>query len=212
MPGRDRRAGHPIVLPVFLTDDRCSVEQADGEVVGFGYRPYLDEARTVELVEDDRSPVLPGVFYTRVAGVSFHDDVLQLPHFCAGEGIEIRYEPANPVDRNALAVFGGGYRVGYLPGPIAEELARRGARVMVVARRQDRLEQTASACRMHAPASFAQVADVADRGACEHVAAQALERFGSVDANSASRSRNARLTGFQSPFTRPYARNALTSE
>ena len=129
MPGRDRRAGHPIVLPVFLTDDRCSVEQADGEVVGFGYRPYLDEARTVELVEDDRSPVLPGVFYTRVAGVSFHDDVLQLPHFCAGEGIEIRYEPANPVDRNALAVFGGGYRVGYLPGSIAEELAPSGTRV-----------------------------------------------------------------------------------
>ena len=49
MTGRERRAGDPIVLPVFLVDDRCSVEQADGEVVGFGYKPFLDEARTVEL-------------------------------------------------------------------------------------------------------------------------------------------------------------------
>ncbi len=129
MTGRERRAGEPIVLPVFLVDDRCSVEQADGEVVGFGYKPFLDEARTVELTQDDCSPVLPGVFYTQVAGVSFHDDVLQLPDFCAGKRIEIRPEPANPVDRNALAIFGGGHRVGYLPDPIAEELAPSGTRV-----------------------------------------------------------------------------------
>src|SRR5580692_536949 len=119
MPRRERRTGDAIVLPIFLVDDRCSIEQADGVLVGFGYKPFLDEARTVELIEDDDSPVLPGVFYARVAGASFHDDVLQLPHFCAGEGIEIRYEPANPVDRNALAIFGGGHRVGYLPVPIA---------------------------------------------------------------------------------------------
>ena len=129
MARRERRAGDPIVLPVFLVDDRCSVEQADGEVVGFGYKPFLDEARSVELTEDDRWPVLPGVFYTRVVGVSFHDDVLQLPNFCAGKEVEIHYEPSNPVDRNALAIFGGGHRVGYLPVPIAEELAPSGTRV-----------------------------------------------------------------------------------
>ena len=128
MPGHERRAGDAIVLPVFLADDRCLIEQADGEIVGFGYKPFLDEARTVELVEDDGAPVLPGVFYTRVAGVTFHDEALQLPHFAAGKKIEIRHEPANPSDRSALAIFGGGQRVGYLPGPIADVLAPSGTR------------------------------------------------------------------------------------
>jgi hypothetical protein len=114
---------------VFLADDRCSVELADGEVVGVGFKPFIDEARTEELVEDDRAPVLPGVFYTRVAGVSFHDDVLQLPHFGAGEKVEIHHEPANALDRSALSVFGGGQRVGYLPDPVAEALAPSGTRV-----------------------------------------------------------------------------------
>jgi len=102
---------------------------ADGEVFGFGFKAFLDEERTVELVENDRSPVLPGVFLTRVVGVSFHDDVLQLPHFGAGRAVEIRPEPANPVDRNPLAVVGGGLRVGFLPAAIAGVLAPSGTRV-----------------------------------------------------------------------------------
>ena len=69
------------------------------------------------------------MFFTRVAGVAFHDDVLQLPHFAAGKSVEIRPEPANPVDRNALAVMGGGLRVGFLPAPIAGVLAPSGTRV-----------------------------------------------------------------------------------
>jgi hypothetical protein len=128
MTERDRRAGEPIVLPVYLSDDRQSVETADGEVVGLGFKPFLDGARTIEIVEDDRSPVLPGVFYTRVAGVSFHDDVLQLPQFGAGREIEIRHEPANARDRTALAVFGGDHRVGYVPDPVAGALAPPGTR------------------------------------------------------------------------------------
>ena len=72
-----------VVLPIYLTDERSTVELADGEVVGVGFTPFLDEARTVEIKEDDRSPVLPGVVYSRVAGVSFHDDVIQLPDFTA---------------------------------------------------------------------------------------------------------------------------------
>jgi len=129
VPGRNRRSADEIRLPVFLSDDRCSIEMADGEVVGLGFKPFVDKARTVELVEDDRSPVLPGVFYTRIAGVSFHDDVLQLPHFAAGQKVEIRHEPANSLDRSALSVFGGGERVGYLPVPVAEALAPSGTRV-----------------------------------------------------------------------------------
>jgi hypothetical protein len=124
----NRRAGDEVVLPVFLADGRCSIETPDGEIVGFGFKPFLDESRTIEIREDDQAPVLPGVFYTRVAGVPFHDDVIGLPSFAAGEHLEIRPEPANPLDRNALAVMGGGVRVGYVPAPIANSLAPSGTR------------------------------------------------------------------------------------
>jgi hypothetical protein len=129
VPGRERRAGDDVVLPVYLADGRRSVEDDGRELSGSGFRPFLDAARTVELVENHRTPVLPGVVYTRVAGVSFHDDAVLLPHFAAGQSIEIRPEPGNPQDRHALAVFGGGVRVGYLPDPIASALAPSGTRV-----------------------------------------------------------------------------------
>jgi hypothetical protein len=127
-PGPDRRAGEEIVLPVFLLDHQSIVQGADGDDVGRGFRVFLDALRTVELVENERAPVLPGVFYTRVAGVSFHDDVLQFPQFGVGEPVEIRHEPASELDQHALAVYGGGTRVGYVPGPIADVLAPAGTR------------------------------------------------------------------------------------
>jgi hypothetical protein len=125
----ERRTQQGVALAVWLAEDRRTVEVADGELVGQGFAPYLDEARTIPLVEDGRSPVLPGVFCTRVAGVAFHDDAVQLPHFAAGRRVEIRAEPANAQDRHPLAVFGGGRRVGYLPAPVAGSLAPAGTRV-----------------------------------------------------------------------------------
>ncbi len=127
---KERRAGDPdpLVLSVFLRDHQCAIDQPGGTVIGTGYKPYLDEDRTVELVEDDRAPVLPGVFFTQVMGADFHDDVIRLPHFGAGKTVEIRHDPMNATDRSALAVFGGGQRVGYLPGAIAEALAPPGTR------------------------------------------------------------------------------------
>lgn len=129
MNGAERRSSESVVLPVWLAEDRRTVEVADGEVIGMGYTPYLDPQREVTLFEDSRSPVLPGVFCTRLTGVSFHDDVVQLPHFRAGSQVEIRPEPANASDRNPLAIFGGGERVGYVPAPIATALAPSGTRV-----------------------------------------------------------------------------------
>jgi hypothetical protein len=126
--GPDRRAGEEIVLPVFLLDHQSTVQGPDGDEVGSGFRAFLDGPRTVELFENERVPVLPGVFYTRVAGVSFHDDVLQLPQFAVGESVEIKHEPASELDQHALAVYGRGTRVGYVPGPIADVLAPGGTR------------------------------------------------------------------------------------
>jgi hypothetical protein len=125
----DRRSTGGVVLPVWLAEDRRRIEVADGEVIGVGYTPYLDPDRNVTLFEDSTSAVLPGVFCARLTGVSFHDDVVQLPHFRAGNSVEIRAEPANATDRNPLAIFGGGQRVGYVPAPIATSLAPSGTRV-----------------------------------------------------------------------------------
>jgi len=128
MSDRNRRASDRVVLPVYLVADAGSIGVTDGELVGSGFKPYLDRDRTVELTENDAAPVLPGVFFTRVSGVTFHDDALQLPHFGAGRPVEIRPEPANATDRNALAVFGGGVRVGYLPSAISASIAPAGTR------------------------------------------------------------------------------------
>ena len=129
MIDEERRASGGVVLPVWLAEDRRRVETADGEIVGFGYAPFLDAERTVPLVEDGTAPVLPGVFCARVSGVSFHEDAAQLPYFTAGCDVEIRSEPANARDRNPLGVFGGGVRVGYVPATIADSMAPPGTRV-----------------------------------------------------------------------------------
>ncbi len=129
MTGADRRAAAGVLLPVWLVEDRRTLEVADGELVGLGFTPFLDPQRTQPLDEDDSAPVLPGVFCTQVSGVSFHDDVVQRPEFSAGRSLEIRPEPANARDRNPLAVFGGGVRVGYVPAPVADSLAPSGTRM-----------------------------------------------------------------------------------
>jgi uncharacterized protein len=64
---------------------------------------------------------------------------------------------------------------------VAVDLARRGASVVVMARREDQLEKTADACRRHAPASFAVAGDVGTEGDCHRVVDQATDRLGRVD-------------------------------
>jgi hypothetical protein len=128
MAERRRRAGDGVRLPVFLEGDHCTLENADGFLVGLGFKAYLDQDRRQELCEDDQALVLPGVFHTRVTGVAFHDDAIALDVFCAGRSVEIRPEPANLSDRHALAVMGDGRRVGYLPRAVAAALGPAGTR------------------------------------------------------------------------------------
>jgi short-subunit dehydrogenase len=64
---------------------------------------------------------------------------------------------------------------------LALELASRGDTVGLVARREDRLGEVLDACRATAPESRCWVADLAEPGAPEAVAARALEAFGHVD-------------------------------
>ncbi len=128
MTERRRRAGDGVRLPVYLVSDHCTVERADCEIVGVGFRVFADPDRRLELVEDDGRLVLPGVFHTQVTGVAFHDEAVALDLFRAGRSVQIRPDPANRQDRHALGVFGGNRRVGYLPGAVAAALAPSGTR------------------------------------------------------------------------------------
>jgi short-subunit dehydrogenase len=64
---------------------------------------------------------------------------------------------------------------------VALDLARRGAHVVAVARRRDRLDATVERCRAHSPESFAHAADVSSREACADVVEATEARFGRVD-------------------------------
>jgi short-subunit dehydrogenase len=64
---------------------------------------------------------------------------------------------------------------------VATDLARRGARVVAVARRADRLAKIVEVCRASSPSSIAHPADVSSRAACEEVIRATEARFGCVD-------------------------------
>jgi len=65
---------------------------------------------------------------------------------------------------------------------LARRLADAGARLALSARRVDRLEETAAACRAAgAPEVHVIAADLGDRAAAERLAASATERLGAVD-------------------------------
>ena len=64
---------------------------------------------------------------------------------------------------------------------VARDLARRGAQVVAVARRADRLAEVVDECRGSSPESVAHVADIGEPDTCREVVEQTLERFGSLD-------------------------------
>ncbi|MDX6232268.1 MAG: hypothetical protein QOH68_1252 [Nocardioidaceae bacterium] len=63
----------------------------------------------------------------------------------------------------------------------AVELARRGATVVVAARRAKELEATADACRAHTAGSFAVTADLGEVEECERLVATVEDKLGGVD-------------------------------
>ena len=63
----------------------------------------------------------------------------------------------------------------------AEAFARRGAVVVGVARRQERLERLAERCREHSPRSGHLAGDLGEQGFAEEIVAKTVERHGRID-------------------------------
>lgn len=63
----------------------------------------------------------------------------------------------------------------------AEAFAKRGAVVVGVARRQERLERLAERCREHSPRSAYLAGDLGEQGFAEEIVAKTVERHGRID-------------------------------
>ncbi|MCW2972206.1 MAG: sle [Thermoleophilia bacterium] len=63
----------------------------------------------------------------------------------------------------------------------AEQLAAEGARVVLVARRLDRLEQLAATIGAHGGTALAVAADISGRADAERIVGSAIEAYGRVD-------------------------------
>src|SRR3954471_10404415 len=64
---------------------------------------------------------------------------------------------------------------------VATDLARRGATVVAVARRKEKLDEIVDACRRSSPKSTACAADISERSECERVIRTVEDEFGRLD-------------------------------
>ena len=93
-----------------------------GQVWIAGYTPVDDEGRY--LGRDAPELVARGLRVVGVAGAAqHHAEALASDAAAPGARLELRRDPGNPHDENAIAVLAGGAQVGWVPREVAVELA-----------------------------------------------------------------------------------------
>ncbi len=104
--------------------DVVAAPNATGSVEARG---FLDElfARRAEYLTNDRFASIGDAaeFYTKVVGVTFEGRQEIVGGLLPGASVELRREPDNAHDANAIGVFFGALHVGYLRREIARRLA-----------------------------------------------------------------------------------------
>jgi hypothetical protein len=88
-----------------------------GQVWLAGYTPVDDDGRY--LARDAPELAARGIHVVSVAGVRYRPDAAVGP----GDPLQLRRDPANEHDPNAIEVLAGGELVGFVPRELAAELA-----------------------------------------------------------------------------------------
>jgi hypothetical protein len=111
----------PVVVNVEFAE-RYWYPDDGGEVWLSGYQ-LVDPVSGSYLARD--APLLAerGLRVSGVAGTQFRPGALDSDALAAGGPLELRREPGNPHDANAIAVHAGGTHVGFVPRELAAELA-----------------------------------------------------------------------------------------
>jgi hypothetical protein len=97
----------------------------EGGVVWLAGYAIVDRDSGRFLARDDPSLAARGLWVAAVAGAGrHHADALESEDIGPGRPLELRRQPENPHDPNAIAVHAaGGEQVGWVPRELAEELA-----------------------------------------------------------------------------------------
>jgi hypothetical protein len=110
-----------VVQAVF--EERYWYPDDGGQVWIAGYTP-VDPGSGRYLGRDAPELTALGLRVAGVAGAArHHGEALSADAAAPGEPLELRRDPANEHDPNAIAVLAGGEQVGWVPRELAEELA-----------------------------------------------------------------------------------------
>jgi hypothetical protein len=108
-----------VVRAVF--EERYWYPDDGGQVWIAGYTPVDDSGRY--LARDAPELTARGLHVAGVAGSRFQSDALAADAAAPGRPLELRRDPENEHDPNAIAVLAGGEQVGWVPRELAAEIA-----------------------------------------------------------------------------------------
>jgi hypothetical protein len=104
-------------------DERYWYPEEGGAVWLSGYQP-VDAASGRYLARDAPELTARGMHVSAVAGAAAHHaDALASEAVAPGRPLELRRDPDNPHDPNAIAVHAAGEQVGWVPRAVAAEVA-----------------------------------------------------------------------------------------
>jgi HIRAN domain len=104
-------------------EERYWYPDEGGQVWVAGYQ-LVDPGSSRYLARDAPELISRGLHVVGVAGAGrHHAEAIESDAVAPGSPLELRRDPGNEHDPNAIAVYAGGAQVGWVPRELAEELA-----------------------------------------------------------------------------------------